>query len=83
MPRCDMPSVSVNMGDQSDFLREMLRAYQHAPAAGRNRCMNCAKHFRERGENHSSLLFSEAGMQLPYPASDSLVRQSLDLQRRV
>ena len=32
-----------------------------------------ARYFRERGENHTSLLFSEAGMRLPPPADQLFV----------
>ena len=59
------------LGDEPGFLREMLRAYQMRPHRAEV-LYELAKNFRERGENYSSLLFSDAGMQLPYPATDTL-----------
>jgi glycosyltransferase involved in cell wall biosynthesis len=60
-----------NMGDQAGFLLEMFRAYKMRPHRAEV-LYELAKDFRVRGENESSLLFSEAGMQVSYPASDVL-----------
>ena len=49
----------------------MLRAYHMRPQRAEV-LYELAKDFRERGENESSLLFSEAGMQLRHPATDLL-----------
>jgi hypothetical protein len=44
----------------------MLQAYHMRPRRAET-LYDLAKYFRERGENHTSLLFSEAGMLLPRP----------------
>src|SRR6185369_4640575 len=59
------------LGDQSGFLREMLRAYQMRPARAEV-LYELARHFRERGENQTSLLCSEAGLRMPCPTTDLL-----------
>ena len=59
------------LGNQADFLLEMLRAFAMRPRRAEV-LYELAKDFRERGENESSLLFSEAGMQVPHPATDLL-----------
>ena len=59
------------LGNQADFLLEMLRAYHMRPHRAEV-LYELAKDFRCRSENESSLLFSEAGMQLPHPANDLL-----------
>jgi glycosyltransferase involved in cell wall biosynthesis/predicted GH43/DUF377 family glycosyl hydrolase len=55
-----------NLGRHAEFLWEMLRAYQMRPSRAEV-LYDAARFFRERGENHSSLLFSEAGMQIKRP----------------
>ena len=60
-----------NMDDKPGFLWEALHAYQLRPHRAES-LYDLAKFFRERGENHISLLFSEAGMQLPFPKQDLL-----------
>lgn len=59
------------LDDPSGYLREMLRAYQMRPTRGEV-LHGLAQHFRVRGDNSVSLLFSTPGMQLPYPAADHL-----------
>jgi glycosyltransferase involved in cell wall biosynthesis len=59
------------LGDQANFLLEMFRAYHMRPQRAEV-LYELAKTFRERNENESSLLFSEAGMQVRYPATDIL-----------
>jgi glycosyltransferase involved in cell wall biosynthesis len=59
-----------NSGDRPGFVWEMLRAYELRPHRAET-LYDLAKYFRERGENHSSLLFSEAGMD-PQPHADQL-----------
>jgi len=59
------------LGRHDEFLCEMLRAYSLRPARAESLC-DLARYFRERGENHVSLLFAEAGLQLPYPKNDRL-----------
>jgi glycosyltransferase involved in cell wall biosynthesis len=60
-----------HMGDQRGFLWEMLQAYSMRPHRAEV-LHDLAKHFREQGQNHASLLFSEAGMQLPHASKDLL-----------
>jgi glycosyltransferase involved in cell wall biosynthesis len=55
-----------NLGRHAEFLWEMLHAYQMRPSRAEV-LYDAARFFRERGENHSSLLFSEAGMQIKRP----------------
>lgn len=55
-----------NQGDDAGFIREMLKAYQMRPSRAET-LYDLAKYFRERGENETSLLFSEAGMQVKKP----------------
>jgi glycosyltransferase involved in cell wall biosynthesis len=59
------------LGDRANFLLEMFRAFNMRPRRAEV-LYELAKEFRVRGENESSLLFSEAGMQMPYPATDLL-----------
>jgi glycosyltransferase involved in cell wall biosynthesis len=59
-----------NSGDRPGFVWEMLRAYELRPHRAET-LYDLARYFRERGENHSSLLFSEAGMD-PQPHADQL-----------
>ena len=61
----------ARLDDQSGYLREMLRAYQLRPARGEV-LHDLARHFRERGDNSVSLLFSTPGLQLPHPKADHL-----------
>jgi glycosyltransferase involved in cell wall biosynthesis len=60
-----------NMGDSAGFLWEMLAAYRMRPHRAEV-LYELAKHFRERGDNHASLLFSETGMRVPFPDKDLL-----------
>ena len=60
-----------NMGDHAGFLWEMLQAYWRRPHRAEV-LYDLAKFFRDRGENHSSLLFSEAGLSIPHPKDDLL-----------
>jgi glycosyltransferase involved in cell wall biosynthesis len=59
------------LGDQPGFLWEALQAYWRRPHRGEP-LYDLAKYFRERGENHTSLLFSEAGLAIPPPETDQL-----------
>jgi glycosyltransferase involved in cell wall biosynthesis len=56
----------ANMGDQAGFLWGMLRAYQTRPQRLES-LYDLAKYFRERGDNQTSLLFSEPGLSLRPP----------------
>jgi glycosyltransferase involved in cell wall biosynthesis len=60
-----------NMGDQSGFVWEMLAAYRMRPQRAES-LYELAKFFRERGDNPTSLLFSETGMHLLHSSSDLL-----------
>lgn len=55
-----------NMGDHVAFFWEMMRAYQMHPSRAEV-LYDLAKYFRVRGDNSASLVFSEAGMELPRP----------------
>jgi glycosyltransferase involved in cell wall biosynthesis len=55
-----------NLGRHAEFIWEMLQAYQMRPSRAEV-LYDAARFFRERGENHLSLLFSEAGMQIKRP----------------
>jgi glycosyltransferase involved in cell wall biosynthesis len=57
--------------DPANFIRHMLAAWQMRPARAEP-LVELAKHYRERGDNHASLLFSTAAMALPYPKDDLL-----------
>lgn len=59
------------LGDQANFLLEMFRAYHMRPQRAEV-LYELAKDFRGRGDNQSSLLFSEAGLQVRHPATDLL-----------
>jgi glycosyltransferase involved in cell wall biosynthesis len=60
-----------NMGDHAGFVWGMLQAYRLRPHRVEV-LYDLAKYFRERGENHTSLLFSEPGMLVPPPQADQL-----------
>jgi glycosyltransferase involved in cell wall biosynthesis len=60
-----------NLGRDADFLLEMLSAYRMRPQRAET-LYELARHFRLRGDNFVSLLFTEAGLQLPYPKDDHL-----------
>jgi glycosyltransferase involved in cell wall biosynthesis len=59
------------MGVFSDAVWQMLRAYNMRPQSAES-LYELGRLFRERGDNHASLLFSEAGLSVPYPKQDSL-----------
>ena len=50
-----------NLGDESGFVRELLRAYQMRPLRAET-LYDLAQHFRACGDNQLSLLFSIPGM---------------------
>lgn len=60
------------LDDHDGFFREMLRAYHLRPSRPES-LYELAKFHRERGENHVSMLFSEAGMRLPHPTDQLFV----------
>lgn len=53
-----------DIGDETRFLREMLIAYEMRPSRAET-LYDLAKHFRTKGKNHTSLLFSEPGLLKP------------------
>jgi glycosyltransferase involved in cell wall biosynthesis len=59
------------MGAEAAFVWNALRAYHMRPQRAES-LYDLSRYFRERGENHVSLLFSEAGMQLPPARRDLL-----------
>lgn len=60
----------AGLGDEAEFIRNALLAYNLRPTRAETLFL-LAKHFRIKGENFTSLLFSEAGMKLPL-SKDSL-----------
>jgi len=52
--------------DTDGFIREMLAAYNFRPTRAET-LYDLAKHYREIGEQKTSLLFSVEGMKIPYP----------------
>jgi glycosyltransferase involved in cell wall biosynthesis len=59
-----------NLGKKPEFLWEMIQAYAMRPSRAET-LYDLAKYFRERGQNHVSLLFSEVGLSVP-PSNDQL-----------
>lgn len=55
-----------NLGDKSGFVWEMLGAHEMRQSRTES-LYDLAKYFRERGNNHVSLLFSEPGLQVRPP----------------
>ena len=60
-----------NLGNHAGFVHELLKAYELRPQRAET-LYDLAKYYRERGENFTSLLFSEAAMRTPYPQDDLL-----------
>lgn len=60
------------LGADSSFVWALLQAYQMRPSRAET-LYDLARFFRERGDNHASLLFSEAGMALPLPKDQLFV----------
>jgi glycosyltransferase involved in cell wall biosynthesis len=55
-----------NMGNEAGFIREMLEAHNMRPSRA-EAFYDLAKHFRGKGKNNLGVLFSKAGMGIPYP----------------
>ncbi len=53
-----------SLGDTGGFIRETLAAYNFRPSRAEP-LYDLAKFFRERGDNYTSLLFSERGLAIP------------------
>jgi glycosyltransferase involved in cell wall biosynthesis len=60
-----------NLGRTTEFAVEALRAYEMRPMRAEN-LYDLASFYRQRGENFTSLLFSEPAMDLPYPKDEVL-----------
>jgi len=56
----------LHLGQKQNFIWEMLRTYEMRPSRAETLC-DLAKFFREKGDNHVSLLFSVPGMLKPRP----------------
>jgi glycosyltransferase involved in cell wall biosynthesis len=63
-----------NLGDNPRFVWEMLQAYAMRPSRAET-LYDLAKWFRERGQNHVSLLFSETGLGIPASADHLFVNR--------
>jgi len=59
------------MGDLPGFLSNMLAAYRMRPQRAEV-LYELARYYREQGDNFTSLLFSEAGLQVPHAKTDLL-----------
>jgi tetratricopeptide (TPR) repeat protein len=59
-----LASCYRDMGNVGEFLRCNIAAYNMRPSRAES-LYDIAKHFREKGENPASLLFSEAGVKIP------------------
>lgn len=64
----------ANLGDQAGFVWEMLRAIEMRPQRAET-LYDLAKFFRERGDNHSSLLFSKPGIHAERPPDTLFVNE--------
>lgn len=60
-----------NMGDVGGFVHETLSAYNRRPQRAEP-LYDLAKFYRETGNNQAAVIFSEAGMRVPYPKDDLL-----------
>jgi len=63
-----------NQGDEGGFILNSLKAYNFRPSRAEP-LYDIAKFFRERGDNYTSLLFSEAGMEIPLSEDGLFVNQ--------
>lgn len=62
--RTSLAACRRDMGDIGEFIRCNLAAYDFRPSRAES-LYDLAKYFREKGENATSLIFSEAGMKIP------------------
>lgn len=60
-----------NLGEHGTFLREALAAFDERPQRAEP-LYDLARFYREHGMNHTSVLFSEAGLALRKPTADRL-----------
>lgn len=54
------------LGDKAGFIRELLTAYNFRPSRAEP-LYDLAKYYRENTQQCTSLLYSDAGMKIPYP----------------
>lgn len=55
-----------NLGNEAGFIRETLAAYNMRPSRAES-LYDLAKHYREKGENHTALMLIKEGGQIPFP----------------
>lgn len=65
--RLNLAHVLNAQGDTDGFLRELLAAYNFRPTRAET-LYDLAVHYREKGEQNTSLLFSVEGMKIPHPS---------------
>lgn len=63
-----------NMGNEAEFIRNLLVAYNMRPSRAEV-LFDLAHHFREKGWNAPASLFAEVGMQIPQPKDALFVNE--------
>lgn len=63
--QCNYAHCLRDMGDEAGFIRETLIAYNMRPSRAET-VFDLAKFYREKGDNATSVIFSEAGMKIPH-----------------
>lgn len=64
--QCNLAHSLKDMGDEGGFIRETLGAYNRRPQRAET-LYDLAKHFREKGDNATGLIFAKFGMDKKRP----------------
>jgi tetratricopeptide (TPR) repeat protein len=64
--QCSIATCRKDQGDDAGFVVEMLKAHELRPQRAEP-LYDLAHHFRERGQNHSAIVFAERGLAIPRP----------------